>query len=188
MQPVGVGSLSEAAVLDRQALFLEIVPPHLDNAYALARSLARSHVDAQDIVQEACLRAFRGITGFEGGNARAWLLTIVRRIAYDWVRKSRRAPELVDDVDSLMDSMTVREECATPESDLACRQELEQLQRAIQSLPEPFRKALLLRHEQGLKYTQIAAVVGVPKGTVMSRLARARLQIGAIMETCAMPA
>jgi RNA polymerase sigma factor (sigma-70 family) len=182
MQPVGVCSLSDADVLDCQALFLEIVPPHLDNAYALARSLTKSHVDAQDIVQEACLRALRGIARFEGGNARTWVLTIVRHIAYDWVRKSRRAPELVDDLDSVIESRTAQEEFATPESELTCSQEMEHLERAIQSLPEPFREALLLRHVQGLKYAEIAAVVGVPKGTIMSRLSRARLQIGAIME------
>ena len=168
--------------LESQALFLEVVPPHLDSAYTLARSLTRNHADAQDIVQEACLRALRGIARFEGGSARAWVLTIVRHIAYDWLRKSRRAPELVEDLDSLIESMTSQEEAVTPDSELASRQDAEQVERAVQSLSEPFRKALLLRYEHGLTYLEIAAAVGVPKGTVMSRLARARRQIGTIME------
>jgi RNA polymerase sigma-70 factor (ECF subfamily) len=178
----GVGTPGRLTELESQALFLEVVPPHLDNAYTLARSLTRNHADAQDIVQEACLRALRGIGRFEGGSARAWVLTIVRHIAYDWLRKSRRAPELVEDLDSLIESMTGREEGVTPDSELESQQDAEQVERAVQSLSEPFQKALVLRYEQGLTYLEIAAVVGVPKGTVMSRLARARRQIGAIME------
>src|SRR5262249_7173748 len=149
---VGAVAPGRLTALESQALFLEVVPPHLDNAYTLARSLTRNHADAQDIVQEACLRALRGIARFEGGSARAWVLTIVRHIAYDWLRKSRRAPDLVEDLDTLIESMTAQEEVVTPDSELATHEDAEQVERAVQSLSEPFRTALLLRYEQGLTY------------------------------------
>lgn len=170
-----------AAEVPSHTLFLEVVQPHLGNAYLLARSLARNRSDAEDIVQEACLRALRGIRGFEGGNARSWVLTIVRHSAYDWLRRRRRAPESVENLEALVESFVSPEDAVTPESELASDQDVQQMSQAIQLLPEPARKALCLRYERGLSYLEIAEVIGVPPGTVMSRLYRARRQLGAIM-------
>src|SRR6266508_543158 len=144
---------------DDQARFASVVLPHLADAYALARWLPGDRADAEDVVQEACLRAFRGIGGFAGGNARAWLLTIVRHAAYTWLSKNRSpALVMVDDLEAVEQAQARRE--AT-----------------IAQLPVPFRETLVLRDVQGLDYREIAAVTGVPVGTVMSRLARARRRL-----------
>jgi RNA polymerase sigma factor (sigma-70 family) len=175
----------QAVPVASHALFLEVVQPHLGNAYVLARSFARNRADAEDIVQEACVQALRGIARFRGGSARSWVLTIVRHTAYDWMRRGRRAPELVEDLEGLVDSLTSLQESVTPESTLAADQDARQLQQAMQLLPAQFSKALRLRYEHGLSYVEIAEVVGIPPGTVMSRLCRARRQLGAIMEEMA---
>ena len=175
----------QAVPLASHALFRKVVQPHLGNAYVLARSLARNRVDAEDIVQEACVQALRGIARFRGGSARAWVLAIVRHTAYDWMRRGRRAPEIVEDLEGLVDSLTGPDESVTPESTLAADQDAQRVEQAIQLLPSQFRKALRLRYEQGLSYVEIAEAVGIPPGTVMSRLCRARRQLGAIMEEMA---
>jgi RNA polymerase sigma factor (sigma-70 family) len=144
---------------------------------------AAVHCDAQDIVQEACLRAFRGIAGFGGRNARGWVLTIVRHTAYDWIRKRRGREERVEDVESLGELLEWHDGAATPESMLVCDQDTEQVGRAIGSLPASYRDTLHLRYEQGLTYGEIAKVTGVRPGTVMSRLHRARRQLGATLAT-----
>jgi len=147
-----------------QARFRNVVLPHLADAYALARWLTGNATDAQDVVQEACLRAFRGIGGFAGGNARAWVLTITRHAAYTWLSKnlSRGAP---------------LEGTETPEAALIAKADAAQLEAAIAQLPVPFRETLVLRDVQGLDYREIAQVTNVPIGTVMSRLARARRRL-----------
>jgi RNA polymerase sigma factor (sigma-70 family) len=166
-----------------QARFHTVVPPYLAEARALARSLTRSGADSEDIVQEACLRAFRGIAGFEGNNARAWILTIVRHTAYDWMRKNRFAPVPIEDFAEFVDRGGCEEMTSggagelSPEMQLVCDQEVQQLQRAIESLPVVFRKTFLLRYGEDLSYKEIASVTGVPPGTVMSRLNRARHQL-----------
>jgi RNA polymerase sigma factor (sigma-70 family) len=162
------------ANIERQARFHEIVPPHLSEARVLARSITGSGADSEDVVQEACLRAFRGIAGFGGKNARAWVLTIVRHTAYDWIRKKRMAPELIEDFADLAVQVRCDEGPLTPESHLVSYQDAQQLEETVQSLPELFRQALVLRYTKGLAYKEIAAVMGVPTGTVMSRLSRAR--------------
>ena len=167
------------------ARFLEVVQPHLGNAQSLARALARNRADADDIVQESCLRALRGIAHFRGDSARAWVLTIVRHTAYDWMRRGRRAPELVEDLEGLVESLTDPDDSATPESKLAADQDAQQMEQAIQLLPAQFSKALRLYYERGLSYLEIAEAIGVPPGTVMSRLCRARRQLGAIIEEMA---
>ena len=157
--------------------------PHLADAYALARWLTGNRADAEDVVQEACLRAFRGIGGFAGVNARAWLLTIVRHAAYTWLGKNRSAAlVMVDDLEAVerqQASVGTASESApeTPEAALIAKTDAARLEAAIAELPVPFRETLVLRDVQGLDYREIAEVTKVPIGTVMSRLARARRRL-----------
>ena len=170
---------------DEKALFARVVLPHLGDAFALARWLTGDRTDAEDVVQDACLRALRGIAGFSGGNARAWVLTIVRHTAYTWLGKNRPAALVVtDDLEAVERAAFSRgggggSEAAgeTPEAALIAKAEAARLEAAIQKLPPPFRETLVLRDLQGLDYKEIAKVTGVPIGTVMSRLARARQRL-----------
>src|SRR5213082_1116434 len=169
---------------DDRARFASVVLPHLADAYALARWLTGNRTDADDVVQEACLRAFRGIDGFTGANARAWVLTIVRHTAYTWLGKNRSAALVVTDdleaVERAEFSSTGGAAAAaeqTPEAALIAKADAARLEAAIQKLPPPFRETLVLRDLQGLDYKEIAKVTGVPIGTVMSRLARARRRL-----------
>jgi RNA polymerase sigma factor (sigma-70 family) len=162
---------------EANARFAEVVLPHLGDAYALARWLTGNPADAEDVVQDGCLRAFRGIAGFTGGNARAWALTIVRHTAYLWMRKNRpTAILMVEDLEAVEreQANSTTAESATPESALIAKTERKRLEAAIAALPAPFRETLVLRDIQGLSYREIAEVTRVPVGTVMSRLARAR--------------
>src|SRR5438874_540075 len=160
---------------DDQARFASVVLPHLADAYALARWLTGNRADAGDVVQEACLRAFRGIAGFAGVNARAWLLTIVRHAAYTWLGKNRSAALLVvDDLESIAQQQATGpgpagEGPQTPEAALIAKADARRLETAIAELPVPFRETLVLRDVQGLDYREIAEVTKVPIGTVMSR-------------------
>jgi RNA polymerase sigma-70 factor (ECF subfamily) len=152
--------------------------PHLDDAYSLARWVTGNRADAEDVVQEACLRAFRGIGGFSGGNGRAWVLTIVRNAAYDWLRKNRSPAVIqVHDLEAV-ERVQVPDDATSagnnPEAALIARADEAKLEAAIASLPAMFRDTLVLRDVQGLDYREIAAITCVPIGTVMSRLARAR--------------
>jgi RNA polymerase sigma-70 factor (ECF subfamily) len=170
------------AANDDQARFRGVVLPHLADAYALARWLTGNPTDAEDVVQEACLRAFRGISGFAGGNARAWLLTITRHAAFTWLSKNRSpALVVVDDLEEVERMELSRglpsAGCETPEAALIAKADANLLEAAIAQLPVPFREALVLRDVQGLDYREIAQVTGVPIGTVMSRLARARARL-----------
>jgi RNA polymerase sigma-70 factor, ECF subfamily len=172
------------SVEDEKALFARVVLPHLGDAFALARWLTGNRTDAEDIVQDACLRALRGIGGFSGGNSRAWVLTIVRHTAYTWLGKNRPAALVVtDDLEAVERAAFARgggdAEAAdeTPEAALIAKADAARLEAAIQKLPPPFRETLVLRDLQGLDYKEIAKVTGVPIGTVMSRLARARQRL-----------
>src|SRR5437588_4932833 len=168
---------------DEKALFARVVLPHLGDAFALARWLTGDKADAEDVVQDACLRALRGIAGFSGENARAWVLTIVRHTAYTWLGKNRPAALVVTDdleaVERAEFSRTGGAQAAeqTPEAALIAKADAARLEAAIQTLPPPFRETLVLRDLQGLDYKEIANVTGVPIGTVMSRLARARQRL-----------
>ena len=145
--------------------------PHLDDAYALARWLAGNSADAEDIVQEACLRALRGLDRYAGGNARAWLLAITRNTAFTWLARNRpKALVVTDDIESLAPA----DEAPTPEEALIAKADATAIERAIGALPPPFKETLVLRDITGLSYREIAEITGVPLGTVMSRLARAR--------------
>ena len=167
---------------DDRARFASVVLPHLADAYALARWLTGSRADAEDVVQEACLRALRGIGGFAGVNARAWLLTIVRHAAYTWLGKNRSASLLmVDDLEAVerkeLNRGVPMDQSETPEAALIAKADAARLESAIAELPLPFRETLVLRDVQGLDYREIAEVTKVPIGTVMSRLARARRRL-----------
>jgi RNA polymerase sigma-70 factor (ECF subfamily) len=170
-------------VSDERTRFANVVLPHLGDAYALARWLARNDSDAEDIVQEACLRAFRGIAGFGNINARAWVLSIVRNTAYTWLKRHRDAKvvavENVEEVEQAGAGASVDWASApeTPEAALIERADAARLEAAIAELPIEFRETLVLREIEGLDYRAIAEITGVPIGTVMSRLARARRRL-----------
>jgi len=165
---------------DDRARFAEVVTPHLSDAFALARWLTSNRADAEDVVQDACLRAYRAIGTFSGGNARAWVLTIVRHTAYTWLRRNRSASlVLVDDLEAVEHAQAKPgdQDRATPETELIAKADAARLEAAIAELPVPFRETLVLRDIQGLEYREIASVTQVPIGTVMSRLARARRRL-----------
>jgi RNA polymerase sigma factor (sigma-70 family) len=164
---------------DNKARFAEVVMPYLDDAYGLARWVTGNSADAEDVVQEACLRAFRGIGGFSGGNSRAWVLTIVRNAAYDWLRKNRSSA--VVNVEDIAAIERMADDAASadnnPEAALIARADAARLEAAIANLPAVFRETMVLRDVHGLDYREIATITGVPIGTVMSRLARARRRV-----------
>ena len=166
---------------DERTRFANVVLPHLGDAYALARWLARNDSDAEDIVQEACLRAFRGIAGFGNINPRGWVLSIVRNTAYTWLKKHRDpkvvAVDNVEDVERAGVALDLDLGPASPETSLIEQADAARLEAAIAALPVEFRETLVLRDVEGLDYRTIAEVTGVPIGTVMSRLARARRRL-----------
>jgi len=149
----------------------ELLLSHLDAAYNLARWLVRNGEDAEDVVQEAYLRAFQYSGGFRGGDARAWLLTIVRNTSYRWVRKTR-AYEPVTQFDE--NRHTSDSETSNPEVLLLQKADKQLLEKALNELPVRFREILVLRELEGLAYKEIAEIMGMPMGSVMSTLSRAR--------------
>ena len=165
---------------DSNARFAKVVMPYLDDAYGLARWITGNRADAEDIVQEACLRALRGIAGFSGGSSRAWVLTIVRNTAYDWLRKNR-SPAVVQVEDLAAVEQMAAAADNNPEAALIARADAAKLEAAIASLPAAFRDTMALRDVHGLDYREIAAITGVPIGTVMSRLARGRRRVIALL-------
>ena len=160
--------------------FERVVVPHLDEAFVLARALTGSSTDAQDIVQDASLSAYRAIMSYANGDARMWVLTIVRHAAYQWMRKNRRGALVhLEDLEQIEEVLTRSDEwlAETPEAALIAKIDAERLQAAIGAIPMPFRETLILREIRGLDYREIARMTGVPIGTVMSRLARARRRL-----------
>ncbi len=155
----------------RPAEFERVILPHLDAAHNLARWLTRSDQDAEDVVQEACLRAFKFFGGYKGGDSRAWLLMIVRNTCYTWLRKNR-ATYAFDALDPEILGATC--ECADPEELVLSNVDRQVLHQAVEELPVEFREVLVLRELENLSYKEIAYVANLPLGTVMSRLARAR--------------
>ena len=160
--------------------FEQAVLPHLDAAYNLARWLVRSPADADDVVQEAYLRALRFFDGFRGGDSRSWILKIVRNTCYSWVRKNRPS-ELVDEFDETIHSNETRSDDA--EGMLVSRAESDRVRHALEGLPVAFREVLVLREIEELSYKEICAVMGAPMGTVMSSLSRARKRLREQLET-----
>ena len=181
--PFWRGAQNDArCVISDKDRFRTVVLPHLDDCYRLARWLTGNRADAEDVVQEACLDAFRGITGFNGSHPRAWVLTIVRHAAYRWLRKNRPAAlVVVDDLEAL--SVPGAQIAETPEAALIAQADTARLEGAIAALPVLFRETLVLRDVNGLDYRDIADVTGVPIGTVMSRLARARRRLITTLRT-----
>ena len=159
--------------------FEDRVMPHLDAAYNLARWLTRNDDDAQDVVQEAFVRAFRFFDGLRDGNPRAWVLTIVRNAAYSWMQKNRPA-EIVplDDaglVDSEQESIGHAAPAeSNPEVILLQSANRKLVNQSLEELPVALREVLVMRELEDLSYKEIAEVAGIPIGTVMSRLARGR--------------
>ena len=154
--------------------FEEAVMPHLDAAYNLARWLMRNEHDAQDMVQEAYLRAFRFFAGFHGTDARAWLLTIVRNTCYTFLKR-KQSPEFSCDFEEAV--MTKESDEPDPESSHELKVQAQLINEAIEKLPAEFREVVILRELEELSYKEIAAITGIPIGTVMSRLSRARKRL-----------
>jgi RNA polymerase sigma-70 factor (ECF subfamily) len=152
------------------ASFEEVVLPHLDAAYRLARWLMGNQHDAEDIVQEASLRAFRYFRTFSGGNGRAWFLRIVRNTCYGWRTHEPAAPVELFDEEQHSDLNVTRD----PEALAIDAANVELIEEAIRSLPQRARELLILRELEGLSYQELADVLDIPMGTVMSRLSRAR--------------
>jgi RNA polymerase sigma-70 factor (ECF subfamily) len=159
---------------DQRTLFEQTVLPHLAAAYNLARWLTHNDQDAEDVVQEAYLRAFRFFGGFHGGDSRAWLLTIVRHTCYTWLRQ-QRAHDLI----TVFDEDLHTPECPTadPETQVVQRASAQALRAAVEALPVEFREVVVLRDLEELSYKEIATIANIPIGTVMSRLARARKRL-----------
>jgi RNA polymerase sigma factor (sigma-70 family) len=160
--------------------FARLVLPHLGDAYSLARWITGNPADAEDVVQDACLRAFRAVGSVEDGSSRPWVLTVVRNTAYTWLSKNRPSTVIaVDDLEAVETAQAIGcdPEGATPETALIAEAEAAQLEGAIAALPTPYREVTVMRDVQGLSYREIAEVTDVPIGTVMSRLARARRRL-----------
>jgi len=158
--------------------FETAVLPHLDAAFNLARWLTRNDADAEDVVQEAYLRAFRFFGGFHGEDGRAWLLEIVRNTSYTWMQRNR-SPELNMPLDD--EPREVEGDDLNPEELLLQKADAQTLRQAVEELPLEFREVLVLRELDEMSYKQIAAVADLPLGTVMSRLARARKRLQHIL-------
>jgi len=161
------GAAQEQELASFEALML----PHLDAAQNLAKWLLRNEQDAQDVVQEAYLRALKSFGGFHGSNGRAWLLTIVRNTSYTLMKKNR-AVDLTTTFDE--ERHATDYESANPAALLEQTEDAELVREAMDHLPAEFREILVLRHLEGLSYKEIADIAHIPPGTVMSRLARAR--------------
>ena len=151
--------------------FEEQISPHLRSAYNLAKWLTRNHEDAEDVVQEAFLRAFSAFENLRGGDAKPWLLTIVRNTCLTWLKRNRNATAMIALEDQVEDPS---EPSPDPEEMLLISIDREQVRRALEQLPLEFREVIVLREFEGFSYKEIATTVGVPVGTVMSRLSRGR--------------
>jgi RNA polymerase sigma-70 factor (ECF subfamily) len=160
------------------ANYEEVLLPHLDAAYNLARWLTRDERDAEDIVQEAYLRAIKHFATFRGDNARPWLLTIVRNTYYTWIHHNR-VTETIDPFDDEKDIFI--SDAPNPEMLLLQEADRQIVRRALRNLPTPFLEVIVLREFEELSYQQIADLVQVPLGTVMSRLARARKRLAQLI-------
>lgn len=159
-----------------------VIAPHLADALTLSRWLTKNRADAEDVVQEACLRAFRSLSSLHGNNARGWFLTIVRNTAFSWLEKNKQPTVSIDDSahpNAVLDIPDHHGE--TPETLLLLQSDKTRLYAALENLPLEFREALILREIQELEYREIAQITAVPIGTVMSRLSRARRQLASLL-------
>jgi RNA polymerase sigma-70 factor (ECF subfamily) len=172
---------------DERAVFDEVFLPHMAEAYRLAQWLTGNAYDAEDVVQDAALRAFRGIKSFGAVNARAWSLTIVRNTAYSWLRKNKSKAVVFTDDLSPAEQQELEHEglhgtrVETPEEIAFFKADAEEVQRALEQLPAQFREVIVLREINQLNYRDIAQITNVPIGTVMSRLSRGRQLLIALL-------
>ncbi len=168
-------------------MFDEVFLPHMAEAYRLAHWLTGNAYDAEDVVQDAALRAFRGIKTFGAVNARAWSLTIVRNTAYSWMTKNRSKAVVFTDDLSVTEQQQIEQEglqgtrVETPEEIALFKADAEEVQRALVKLPEQFREVVVLREINQLNYRDISEITNAPIGTVMSRLSRGRQLLIAIL-------
>jgi RNA polymerase sigma factor (sigma-70 family) len=167
---------------DSLARFKQTIVPQLDAAYNFARFLSRDADAAQDIVQEAFLRAYRSFDGYRDGDARAWIYTIVRNCYHSWLMDRRRKARLEVDPHGKGDSeelvLDISSDEDTPEDILVCEAETQTVRFILNTMPRPLREMLVLREFEDLSYRQISDITALPIGTVMSRLARARKAFG----------
>ena len=176
---------------DKARRFERTVLPHLDAAYNLARWLARDHHDAEDVVQLAFIRAFRFFDNFRDGNARAWLLTIVRRTYYSWLRDHRHEDddvgfdELIHSDNDALGGASPFDAGSNPESVAIGEDNRRIVNQALEKLPRAYREVVVLKDIENMSYKEIAEVVEIPIGTVMSRLARGRKLLGDYLLPCA---
>ncbi len=159
---------------NKLASFEEAVLPHLDAAHNLARWLTRNDADADDVVQEAYLRAFKFFGGFHGADGRSWLLAIVRNTCYTWMQHNR-SPELTVSLDD--DVPEIESKDLNPEALLLQSADTQMVRQALEDLPVEFREVLVLRELEEMSYREIASITDLPLGTVMSRLARGRKRL-----------
>ena len=157
---------------ERVREFDRVVAPHLARAYNLARLLVGNSADAEDLVQEASLRAFRALDTYHGGDSRVWLLVIVRNTCYSFLTRKRGAAEVIEFAEEQHSS-----DATTPESSVLQNANASDVRHALEDLSPEFRETLMLREMEELSYKEIADITGVAIGTVMSRLARARQQL-----------
>jgi RNA polymerase sigma factor (sigma-70 family) len=175
---------------DKTRRFETVVLPHLDAAYRLARWLTRNDQDAEDVVQMAFMRAFRFFEGFHGGNARAWMLTIVRRTYYTWLRDHRHEDDEIGFDEALHSgaeagaSASPYEAGSHPESIAASHNIQRIVNQALEKLPRAYREIVMLKDIENLSYKEIAEVAEIPIGTVMSRLARGRKLLSEDLQRC----
>lgn len=169
----------------KRARFESNVSPHVDAAYNLARWLTGNDHDAEDVVQEAMLRAFMYFDGFRGGDARSWVLKIIRNTCFTWLetnRPSEVAAMAAEELEDVAAPLVYSGLADDPETLALRRTAALQLNDAIAAIPAAFREVVVLREMEGLSYKEIATVVEAPIGTVMSRLARARAELRRILE------
>jgi len=163
---------------EQRRKFNSLVLPHLASALSLARWLTGDATDAEDVVQDASIRAFRAVETLRGEQPRAWLLSIVRNTAFTWLAKNRPKSLLVTDDEKVFEQaeaqMFATPRDGTAETELIAKADAENLQREIAALPIAYREVLVLRELEGMNYREIAALLQIPVGTVMSRLSRAR--------------
>ena len=170
----------------KEQRFQAMVLPHLDSSFNLARWLTRSHHDTEDIVQEAYLRAFKFFDSFHGEDGRAWLLGIVRNTFYTWYQQNKsqaQSTEFEEELHSIKaeDSATAQYADNDPEALLIQKDSQRQLHKALEAVSVEFREVMVMRELEDLSYKQIAGIIGIPIGTVMSRLGRGRKQLAEIL-------
>jgi RNA polymerase sigma factor (sigma-70 family) len=168
----GVEGNEDVLDLQERARFEQLVLPHLDAAFNLARWVLRGRNDAEDVAQEALLRAYRFFPGFNGADARAWLLQIVRNACYSWLEKNRPM-----DLSTEFDEQLYPQSSVTPESLAIAGDDKQRLTQALEALPPRFREVLVLRELEGCSYKEIASITSMPIGSVMSALSRARQRL-----------